>query len=164
MWSRPGGRHDVALPPRDGGERGSQLPLSLVLRCGVRGESPTPPNLRRHPQLSPNDTRALAAPGRNAGSAETESPPAAAHAQRRARRGAPRPGPEGPRRGRRKEGVCADGEEGGPGAHATAPDIPKRLHLGGRRRPRPPATPQPRESQRANVSFPIDGKATLRQA
>ncbi|KAI9540385.1 hypothetical protein NQZ68_040700 [Dissostichus eleginoides] len=98
MWSRPGGRHYVALPARHRGatqREAHSFPLSLVLRCGVRGgvspgASPTSagtPSLpKRHPRV--------AGPRRNAGSAETESPPAAAHAQRRARRGAPRPDPK----------------------------------------------------------------------
>ncbi|KAI9540395.1 hypothetical protein NQZ68_040710 [Dissostichus eleginoides] len=100
MWSRPGGRHYVALPARHRGatqREAHSFPLSLVLRCGVRGgvspgASPTSagtPSLpKRHPRV--------AGPRRNAGSAETESPPAAAHAQRRARRGAPRPDPKTP--------------------------------------------------------------------
>ncbi|KAI9531227.1 hypothetical protein NQZ68_000723 [Dissostichus eleginoides] len=94
MWSRPEDDTTwLSCAHRGATQRGSQLPLSLVLRCGVRGESPEPAQPPLAPPLSPNDTRAWQA-RQNAGSAETESPPAAAHAQRRARRGAPRPDPK----------------------------------------------------------------------
>ncbi|KAI9523092.1 hypothetical protein NQZ68_031181 [Dissostichus eleginoides] len=121
MWSRPGGRHYVALlrAPRRDAERLTASPESgAPLRRGTRAAR----RLKVHRQ--PRTHRG--------------EPDGAPHARTR------RPGCE-----RRKKGVCANGEEGGPGAHATAPDIPKRLHLGGRMRPRPPATPQPRRN--ANV-------------
>ncbi|KAI9540406.1 hypothetical protein NQZ68_040721 [Dissostichus eleginoides] len=83
-------------PPVGRGFGAGLFPLrSPLLRESWRvspGASPTSagtPSLpKRHPRV--------AGPRRNAGSAETESPPAAAHAQRRARRGAPRPDPKTP--------------------------------------------------------------------
>ncbi|KAI9537809.1 hypothetical protein NQZ68_022471 [Dissostichus eleginoides] len=144
MWSRPGGRHYVALlrAPRRDAERLTASPES-ALEASPRSQ----PNLRWHP-LSPQTTPVHGRPGGTRAARRLK-----VHRQPHTHRGEPdgafhartrRPGRE-----RRKKGVCANGEEGGPGAHATAPDIPKRLHLGGRRRPRPPATPQPRRN--ANV-------------
>ena len=99
----------------------------------------TPPLPKRHPCTGkPGGTRAARR--------------LKVHRQPRTHRGEPDGAPHArtrrPGRERRKKGSLRQRRGGRTrGPHATAPDIPKRLHLGGRRRPRPPATPQPRRTR-----------------